>query len=257
MKQIQNILLIISLIIFFNYTGNGQTRKKFNPLKDDISDMVPPLGVLIDSAFENDPGLKFAEMQVDIDKCNLKTEKSQWTQDLGLQANVGYGSFDYLYNNNIGGTTQQTTTLKQNETQYGVGGFFRLPLYDLVNHRNQVRQAKTVMAQAATLSDSRKNQIREDVIKQYNDMLVKQRQLKIKSKYLETARINMQMAEKGFVNGAISVDDYSRVSEIGARTETDFEAAKMDFVTAYMILEVLTGIKFNLTNEIQLKNESN
>jgi hypothetical protein len=65
------------------------------------------------------------------------------------------------------------------------------------------------------------------------------------------------MAEKGFVNGAISVDDYSRVSEIGARTETDFEAAKMDFVTAYMILEVLTGIKFNLTNEIQLKNESN
>jgi len=31
-------------------------------------------------------------------------------QDLGLQANVGYGTFDYLYNNNIGGTSQQTTT---------------------------------------------------------------------------------------------------------------------------------------------------
>ena len=257
MKYIQLIVLVLGLMISVHDVVNGQPKRKFNPLKDDISEMVPPLNVLIDSAFENDPGLKFAHMQVIIDKSNLRTQRTQWTQDLGLQANAGYGTFDYLYSNSVGGTTQQTTTLKQNETQYGVGGFFRLPLSDLVNRHNQVKMAKVVVDQASTLAETRKNEIRELVIKQYNEMLVKQRQLKIKSKYLETARINMQMAEKGFVNGAITVDEYSRVSEIGARTETDFEAAKMDFVTAYMILEVQTGIKFNLTNEIQLKNESN
>jgi hypothetical protein len=65
------------------------------------------------------------------------------------------------------------------------------------------------------------------------------------------------MAEKGFVKGTISLDDYSRVSEIGSHTETDFETAKIDFVNSYMIMEVMTGINFNITNEIRQDNESN
>jgi hypothetical protein len=86
---------------------------------------------------------------------------------------------------------------------------------------------------------------------------VKQRLLKIKSKYLETSRINTQMAERGFVKGTVSVDDYSRVSEIGTRTESDYESAKMDFINSYMIMEVITGMNFNIINEIPQNNEGN
>ena len=92
--------------------------------------------------------------------------------------------------------------------------------------------------------------MREKVITQYNDVLLKQRLLIIKSKYLETSKINMQMAEKGFMNGTISVDDYSRVSEIASNTEADFETTKMEFMTAYMLLEETTGMRFNIYNEI-------
>jgi outer membrane protein TolC len=251
------VLLLICFVFFNPGSGNAQQKGTFNLLTDDITQRLPPMSILLDSAYAHDPGLRFTQLQYIIDKGNLHTNQAQWTQDLGLQANVGYGTFDYLYNNNIGGTTQQTTTLKQNETQYGVGGFFRLPLYDLVNRRNQVKIAKAVMQQAETLSETRRNEIRELVIKQYNDMVVKQHVLKIKSRYLETSRINTQMAEKGFVKGTISVDDYSRVSEIGSRTETDFETAKMDFINSYMIMEVITGTNFNIINEIPQNNEGN
>jgi len=243
--------------LFMHNSGIAQQKKTFNPLTDDITQMVPSMSALLDSAYAHDPGLKFTQLQYLIDKGNLHTSQAQWTQDLGLQANGGYGTFDYLYNNNVGGQSQQTTTLKQNETQYGVGGFLRLPLYDLVNRRNQIKIAKAVMQQAEMLSETRKNEIRELVIKQFNDMIVKQRLLKINSKYLETSRINLQMAEKGFVKGSISLDDYSRVLEIGAHTETDFETAKMDFINSYMIMEVITGMNFNITNEIQQNNEGN
>jgi outer membrane protein TolC len=241
---------------------NAQQKKNFNPLIDDISQMVPPMSVLLDSAYAHDPGLKFAKLQYSIDKGNLRTNQAQWTQNLGLQANVGYGTFDYLYNNNIGNSIpgqsqQQTITTKQNETQYGVGGFLRVPIYDLVNRKNQIRIAKDIMQQAQTLSDTRKTEIQELVIKQYNDMIVKQRILKIKSKYLETSRINTEMAEKAFVKGTISLDDYSRVSDIGSHTETDFESAKMDFISSYMIMEVMTGMNFNITNETPQNNEGN
>ena len=96
-------------------------------MTDDITQMLPPMSALLDSAFTHDPGLKFTELQYLIDKGNLHTNQAQWTQDLGLQANAGYGTFDYLYNNNIGGTDSANHHFKTKETQYGVGGFFRLP----------------------------------------------------------------------------------------------------------------------------------
>lgn len=258
MNYFRIIFLLACVGFFIPDSGSAQQKNKFNPLTDDITQLLPPMSALLDSAFAHDPGLKFTQLQYLIDKGNLHTNQAQWTQDLGLQANAGYGTFDYLYNNNVGGQSQQqTTTLKQNETQFGVGGFFRLPLYDMVNRKNQIKISKAVMQQAETLSETRKNEIRELVIKQYNEIIVKQRVLKIKSKYLETSRINMQMAEKGFVNGTLTVDDYSRVSEIGSRTETDFETAKMDFINSYMIMEVMTGMKFNITSEIIQNNEGN
>jgi outer membrane protein TolC len=262
MNDFRMILLLAFWLVLMHDTVNAQQKKYFNPLTDDITQIVPPMSALLDSAFAHDPTLKFSELQYQIDKGVLRTNKTQWTQDIGLQANIGYGSFDYLYNNSTGATTgtqsqQQTVTLKQNQSQYGVGGFVRLPLYDLVNRKNQVRIAKEVVQQAETLTETRKVEIKELIIKQYNEMIEKQRLLRIKSEYLETSRINTQMAEKGFVKGTISLDDYARVSDIGTRTESDFESAKMDFINSYMIMEVMTGVNFNITNVIPQKNEGN
>ena len=256
MRERRIIFLVVCIAVIVSTTCKAQQKRKFNPLTDDITQMIPSMSTLLDSAFAHDPGLKFTQLQYIIDKGSLFTSQVQWTQDLGLQANGGYGTFDYLYNNTIGGQSQQTTTLKQNEAQYGVGGFIRLPLYDLVNRRNQIKTAKAVMQQAETLSETRKNEIRELVIRQYNDIIEKQQILKIKSKYLETSRINTQMAEKGFVKGTITLDEYSRVSQIGSGTEADYETARTDFMNSYMIMEVLTGMSFNIINEIPKGNEN-
>jgi outer membrane protein TolC len=257
MSYFRMYFLLLCFGLLLERNADAQQQKRFNPLTDDITQIMPPLATLLDSAFVHDPGLKFTELQYVIDKGNLHTSQAQWTQDLGLQANAGYGTFDYVYSNTAQTSTPQASTSRQSQSQYAVGGFLRLPLYDLVNRKNQIKMAKAVMEQSKTLSETRKNELRELVIKQYNDIIAKQRVLKIKSKYLETSRINTQMAEKGFVKGTVSVDDYSRVSEIGAHTETDFETAKMDFVSSYMIMEVITGMKFNITNYIPQENESN
>ena len=58
------------------------------------------------------------------------------------------------------------------------------------------------------------------------------------------------MAEKQFLNGIINIAEYSSVTEIVSRSEADFESSKMEFRTAYMLLEEIVGIKFNLTNKL-------
>jgi outer membrane protein TolC len=229
--------------------GAAQTGSPFDPLKDNIGDKLPPLRTLIDSALANDPGMKYSNLQVTVNKGILHSSKAQWTQNFGLQANYGYGTFDYLYNSTAGGQAPPTYTLQQSLSQYGVGAYLRIPLFDIVNRRNEVKTAKAGVSQALTLVESRQMEIREQVIRQFNEVVVKQRLLRIKSRYLETSRINLQMAEKGFMNGTVTVDDYSQVSEIEARTESDFENTRMEFLTAYMILEEITGLTFNLYNE--------
>jgi len=112
------------------------------------------------------------------------------------------------------------------------------------------------MQQAETLSETRKNEIRELVIKQYNDMVVKQRVLKSNRNILKlpvsTRKWQRRICEWHHFSGWLFA-----CSEIGTRTESDFETAKMDFYQSYMIMEVITGMNFNFTNEIPQNNEGN
>lgn len=250
MKKHLTRLLLFILIGSSYYTNiQAQSAGAFDLLKDEISDRLPPLPVLIDSALSKSPEMKFSNLQVTVNKGHLNTIRSQWTQNIGLQANYGYGTFDYLYNSTSGGQAPPTYTLSQSLSQYGVGAFLRIPLSDIFNRRNLVKTSRAEVSQAQALSESQQKIVREQVIRQYNDLIVKQRLLRIKSRYLETSRINMQMAEKGFLNGTVTIDDYSQVSEIESRSESDFETTRMDFLTAYMILEETTGINFNIYNE--------
>lgn len=241
--------LILTIFIFTLLTiavSAQKTKKSFDPLKDDISQFIPPLKTLMDSASLRSPLLRFNQLQVDVSKGNLTTTKRRWMQNWGIQANYGYGTFDYIYNNSLGTTNPQTYTTRQTTSQYGVGAYLRIPFSDFIDRGNQIKTGQAIVKQAESQAEEQKLLIRQEVIRQYNDLIAKQKVFRVQSKYLETARINMQMAEKQFVNGSITVDNYSRVSEFSSRTEQEYETSKMAFITAYMILEEITGMKFNI-----------
>ena len=249
--------LLLCLVLLIQASTVAQPTRMFNPLKDEITDILPPLSALLDSAYSHDPALKTGKYQVQIEKVNLKSSRSTWTQALGLQANIGYGTFDYFYNNS-GGTaanTNQSYLSRQNQTQYQVGGWFNLPLSTITSQRNQTLLAKLKIDQSQSELAGLHNELQKQVIKQYYDMVGNQRVLKIKSNYLEISKINMQVAEKSFLKGAITIDEYSRVSEIESRTEVDYELARMNFLTSYQTLEVMVGMNFNLNTMIQPNNE--
>jgi hypothetical protein len=69
--------------------------------------------------------------------------------------------------------------------------------------------------------------------------------MKIKLKYLQTAEVNMQLSETEFRNGVIPLGEYARISSILSLAQSDFESARMDFLTAFMILEDMAGMKLS------------
>jgi len=238
-------------MLLFQSKGIAQQGNGFDLLKDNIELILPPLETILDSALRRNPDVKFRDMQVIMDEHKLKAYKVDWTRNLGIQTDALYGTFDNISSNTTnGGSNPAMLTTRSSQLNYGAGAFIKIPLYDLINRKNQNKLAKAEIEQAQNSSQSQRNAVRQLVIKQYNDLIVKQRLLKIKSKYVETARINMAMAEKQFLNGIINISEYSSVTEIVSRSEADFESSKMEFRTAYMLLEEIVGIKFNLTNKL-------
>ena len=250
MKHAFKILLTILAILNMPLSGIAQQSKEFNIMKDNIESMLPPLETIIDSAIAKNPSVKFSDLQISINKYALKTSRAEWTKDLGIQTDVRYGTYDNFATNVVAGQNPSLLATRNTQTNYGAGAYIRIPFYDFVNRKNQINLAKAEVEQAQSTSMVQRNELRQLVIKQYNELIIKQRLLKIKSRYAETSRVNMEMAEKEFVNGVITVAGYSSVSEIVSKAEEEFENAKMEFRTAYMILEEIVGIRFNLTNSL-------
>ena len=215
-------------------------------MKDDIESVLPALNVLIDSAIDHDAYVSYRRGQIDVNTHKLFSDQKQWMRDIGAQADIRYGTFDNFSTNTAEGQTPATFSTVRSEMKYGFGAYIKFPIFDLINYKNQVNQSKVEIKQAEDMFEMQRQETRQKVIRQYNDLIVKQKIFRIKSKYLETARINQLMAEKEFLNGVIPVTEYSRLYSITSQAEENYESALMDFKTDYMLLEELTGMKFKL-----------
>jgi len=243
---------MIFTLMMIQLPGFSQQNIAPDFVNDDIESILPPLETIIDSAIAKNPYVKFRDLQITVNTHKLKSDRADWTRDIGFQTDVRYGTFDNFATNVVEGQNPALSSTRNTQTNYGVGAYIRIPFYDFLNRKNQINLAKAEIDQAKSFSLVQRNELRQMVIRQYNDLIIKQRLLKIKTKYAETSRIHMQMVEKEFINGTVTLTEYSSLSEIGSRAELELESAKMEFRTAFMILEEIVGIKFNLnTNSIK------
>jgi len=257
MKYFSIIFLLVCLKICIPFSLPAQEVNEFDLYAVNFNIILPPLNVLIDSAIAHNSQVRFRDLDILIKSCKLKSDQNNWTRDFGVQTDIRYGTFDNFSTNTAEGQSPSIIATRNNQLNYGFGAYIKLPFYDFINRKNQVKLAKTEVEQAESMAASQRDELRLLVIRQYNDLVLKQRLLKIKSKYLETSRIDLEMIEKEYRNGVISISEYSRISGITSSSETDFETAKTDFITTYMILEEIVGFKFILKHTISKSNEDN
>lgn len=240
----QKMFLLLMLII----TGGQQYLMAQKNATTGNSDMpmltLPPMMDLIDSALKKNASVQYRDLEVELRATNLHSEKIYWTRNLGVQADTRYGTFD---NFSTSSSSQSTTVLNSTNRQlnYGIGVYIKMPLGDILNRKNQVKRATIEYEEAKRLSLAQQDEIRQAVIKLYQDVLLRQKLLLIKSEALGNARVNAEMVEKEFRNGIIPVSEYVRISDIVSRAESDYEIAKTEFSAVTLLLENITGITFN------------
>lgn len=237
MKSKINILLCL-IFIATCYATNifAQPSDSLNIVK-----LLPPLQTIIDSATANSPYLQYQNAEIIKQQFRLRTVKQDWTKNLGLSTDVIYGTWDYMTMNPSTGTTFLSN---QVETRYGIGVYFRLPLYDAVSRKNNIEIQRLEIEEAKLVKEQKIREIRNLVIEQYYKIILFQNLVNIHNKNRQSAEVQVKMIEKQFVNGQATVEELARVTEIYNNALVEYEKAKSDLTTSYMLLQELAGINF-------------
>jgi outer membrane protein TolC len=220
----------------------------FNPLTDDITKKIPPLDVLIDSALINSHRLKYWDKEIKITEYELKSAKRDWSKTISFQGSLTEGTWTSLvlvqdeYGNEVGtlGTTSQG--------RYSIGMGLRLPILDLWDRGNRIKLSKMRIERNIEKMLEDRQAIRINVINLYNEVIIQQNMLKLDIDNIEFSELTTEMADKEFQNGKISLADLSRVRDNLARARYRFVDSQTGFINAYIMLQEITGIKFNELN---------
>jgi len=247
----------ISLFIFclaIAITTVGQVRDTmfvFNPIVDDITLRIPPLDDLIDSAIVHSPAVASVDAEIYIRKYGIKSVRRDIMQNFYLDAGMNLTYINGLTNNTTNLGDINSVLSNQDNSGYAAGISIRMPLDDLMDHRNRVKTATKYMEQAFSERDIQIRLVRRDIIEQYNKLIINQKILKIANDNQIFMSLQMAMAEKEFLNGQLSLYDLARLNEMNRKAVTDFEDSRNEFYNAYMILQEIVGIKFNVINNIE------
>jgi len=228
MKTIFKITIVLYSFFFQMAEVKAQNSTENDSKSSNSKLAIPSLKVLIDSALVNNGMLNYRKLEIDAKDCNLKSKRQYWTRNFGIQADTGYGTF-----NNASSVSGDNSTINLASTtqqvNYNVGVYLKIPVFDVINRKSQIKQAKSELEQAKSLAKSQEDELKQLVIRNYEDLLLKENLLELRASNLGNARVNMEMVEKEFRNGLIPISEYVRISDMTSRIAAEFEQAKFRF----------------------------
>lgn len=255
------LLLIVLPFVSFNLFGqidNSGKGQIFNPLTEDITERLPALNVLIDSAAYNSPDMLYEDLKADYYRYEQISAAREWLDMLRWSVDLNFGKWDYWdYQEREATATPNITNpnyfwnSQSWRGNYAVGFYIRMPFITLIDRRNRINKQKKWIEISLTQKEINRRFLADRVINIYNDLVNFQNQIRIYNDYQGFTLAQMQMAKNEFLNGEITTAEYTRLKEIQTRGSIEYIKVIAEFKKNYYALEVITGMHFNLITIIR------
>lgn len=248
----RKVLKIAVVFIFVSLSVNILWAQTYDELLlsttegKDIIQLLPPLAELQALAIENSPVFKMLDADVEIGEYKVKEEQREWMRAIGFEGGARYGLFDNLIiSQDLGLVESNTQTTEQ--TRYSIGVYAKIPLGSIADKSN-VKTARAEKEKLRYQRESRILELRQMIIIRYNAVISEYRAIVIKSHAVEGYRTQIIRAKVDFENGKLNIADYVRLENMLSQAVLELEKSKMDYVTAFQILEETVGVKIKLEN---------
>ncbi len=213
-----------------------------NRIPNDLSKQLPALDALIDSAMLHSPAVKLAESDIILSGYDQRLSNRSWLSYLFIQGDGRYGSEYFINQDNI--LSSMYYMNDKPRMIYGLGLNIRMPLSELFNRKIASNKAQIGVEQANLKKEEVTQALRQLVIIKYHELLLKQKSLEIRREAMEVADMQLDMAQLGFKNNKIPIEDYTQASQVATKARLEYEVEKSEFTVALLLLEDIVGIKF-------------
>ena len=228
----------ISLVFLLSFSVKAQSAFVDSLLEKALaSDVLLPM--LMDSAIKYSPEAKMSRSNENLALANYEIKKKAIYNAISLHTSFGYGTNYTAVNNQSATIGNDLSTDRSMFYSAGVG--LQLPITQIINYKN-IRKANLAIVEVAVADKEKTDlQIKQAVIKLYQEFKLIQKLMAISYKNLQSATINNTLAEKNFLNGQISVEQASIVQGNYNNAMIAYETYKNTFQSSYMQLEIYTG----------------
>ena len=187
---------------------------------------------LVQLAWRNHPDNEMIRRQVDVVAFDVKKSSAEWAEIINFRANVN----EFTLNPASDPLSRAVFYPKYNiSAELSLGTFFRIPY--------NIKQNKERLMIAQTQVNSKKLMVRNQVLKSYNEYLMREKMYKIQSQLALDNETSHKLVEQKFKNGEITFETYSQsLSAFSATTLAQLEAER-DFKNAKLDIEQLIGMK--------------
>ena len=207
--------------------------------------ILPPLQTVIDSAKIYSPLIQSYQTTVEIEKTDIKSQKREILKSITLFSNYFYGNNLLVNSNqNIINTPNLNYNSNIRTNNYQIGVQFKLDLYTIIDRQNRIKKEQLEVLYAERSQDKIEIQLKEQIIRQYRGLELSQKLLSIYAATKQNAYVNLQMAERQFLDGEINISDVTQVTDALTKATTEFERAKSNYLIAFEMLELTVGVKF-------------
>jgi outer membrane protein TolC len=220
-------------------TGEALIRLNLNK---ELKDQLLPIDSLIEIAARNNPSIKAQEALMNAGEDQIRFARREWQNGISGFFTQSMGNQTLFFDSNQEPAGVQSQSLV---TGYRFGLNVNIPLFWFSARTSRINVFKNELDVRAKTRDKLKLDLARQVVYEYNNVLSTHRILLIASSARGNARMLLDMADKQFAQGDMTIADYSSVFAIATKTESDYEIAKRDFYSWYQQLEKLIGVRLD------------
>lgn len=254
------LLFLLSLITVISYSQSNDedNAQHFNPLTQDITERLPALSVLIDSASFNSPDMLFEDLKADYYRYEQISAAREWLDMFRWSVDLNFGKWDYwdwqeiqFINETNPAYADKFWNSQSWRGNFAFGFYIRMPFVTLIDRKNRINKQKKWVEISLTQKEINRRFLSDRVINTYNDLVNFQNQIRIYNEYQAFTMMQMTMAQNEFLNGEITTAEYTRLKEIQTRGSIEYIKVVAEFQKNYYALEIMTGMRFNLITIIR------
>jgi outer membrane protein TolC len=242
---------LITLSFFLaSYTFSGFAQSKTLPVLE--ATPVRPTSFedyLVQLAWTFSPEAESSKYEIEAHNQEIQLAQKDWTRNLGAAVNLNDVSLPALSIKPANPTAPRIATYPL--WQVGLGISFG----DLIQRKNKVKFAESHKKMSEADLNVKRNKIKAEVLKRYQEFLVAQEILKIRLQSLDVAQSNKTQISSLFSVNKATFEDYNQANKSYFDALESRTKAQSDIRIRQIEMEELLGTKWESVEKMKLNYE--